>query len=195
MKKSVIVLASLATLGVAVVLVDHLSRPDDNAISISDISTSTQQTEPHVQGLADLPRGEPRNITRGYNEYLNTDYKFSVFYPQDLQFDQRDEGKGAKSIIFEDANGEKGFQIFVVPYSDTTITTERFKDDEPSGVLQDPVNMLVDGVKATAFYGHVPDFGDTREVWFIRDGFLYEVATYKELEPWLSEIMSTWKFL
>ena len=26
-------------------------------------------------------------------------------------------------------------------------------------------------------------------------GFLYEVATYKELEPWLAEIMSTWKFL
>jgi hypothetical protein len=43
--------------------------------------------------------------------------------------------------------------------------------------------------------GNVPDIGDTREVWFIRGGFLYEVATYKELEPWLTEIMSTWKFL
>jgi hypothetical protein len=148
-----------------------------------------------VQGLADLPKGEPRNITRGYNEYLNTDYKFSLFYPQEMSFQQRDEGKGAKSVAFMDAEGTKGFQIFIVPYSDTTITTERFKMDEPSGVLQEPVNTLVDGVKATAFYGRNDVMGDTHEVWFIRGGFLYEVATYKELEPWLSEIMQTWKFL
>ena len=67
--------------------------------------------------------------------------------------------------------------------------------DEPSGVLQEPVNTQVDGVQATAFYGQNLQMGDTREVWFIRGGFLYEVATYKELEPWLAEIMSTWKFL
>jgi hypothetical protein len=193
MKRSAVVLVSLAALGVAIALVDRLSRPDLGATATLGIPTSTPQV--HVQGLADLPSGEPRKITRGYNEYLNTDYKFSAFYPQELQFNQRDEGMGAKSIVFEDAEGKKGFQIFVVPYSDTTITTKRFKMDAPSGVLLEPVNTLVDGVKATAFYGHVPDLGDTREVWFIRGGFLYEVATYKELEPWLSEIMSTWKFL
>ena len=189
MKAFLIVLGSLAILGVAVALIGRLSRPDLNTAATIGITTTA-----HVQGLADLPKGEPRNITRGYNEYLNTDYKFSVFYPQDFQFDQRDEGNGAKSIAFEDAEGKKGFQIFVVPYSET-ITTERFKQDEPSGVLQEPVNTLVDGVQATAFYGQVPDLGDTREIWFIRGGFLYEVATYKELEPWLAEIMSTWKFL
>lgn len=193
MKTFLITLGSLLILSAAAVLLDRLSRPDLSATATLGLSNSTAQV--HVQGLVDLPKGEPRNITRGYNEYLNTDYKFSVFYPQDLQFNQRDEGKGAKSMVFEDANGEKGFQIFVVPYSDTTITTERFKQDEPSGVLREPVNFTVDGVKATAFYGHIPDLGDTREIWFIRGGFLYEVATYKELEPWLADIMATWKFL
>jgi hypothetical protein len=33
--------------------------------------------------------------------------------------------------------------------------------------------------------------GHTREVWFIRNHFLCETYTYKELEPWLNEIMST----
>ena len=37
--------------------------------------------------------------------------------------------------------------------------------------------------------------GDTREVWFINNGFLYEVATYKNLDAWLAELMSNWKFL
>jgi len=27
-------------------------------------------------------------------------------------------------------------------------------------------------------------------VWFIRDHFLYEITTYKELEPWLEQILS-----
>jgi hypothetical protein len=75
-----------------------------------------------------------------------------------------------------------------VPYSDTTITTERFKKNEPSGVLQETVRVLVDGVPATAFFGQDPIPGDTRE---------YGSSRWrpKELDAWLAEIMSTWKFL
>jgi hypothetical protein len=34
----------------------------------------------------------------------------------------------------------------------------------------------------------------SREIWFIHDGFLYEVTTYKELDSWLATIMQTWQF-
>jgi hypothetical protein len=37
--------------------------------------------------------------------------------------------------------------------------------------------------------------GDARELWFIRDGYLYEVTTYKPLDTWLADIMKTWQFL
>jgi hypothetical protein len=37
--------------------------------------------------------------------------------------------------------------------------------------------------------------GDIREVWFIRGGFIYEVATYNELDSWLAEILATWKVI
>jgi hypothetical protein len=36
--------------------------------------------------------------------------------------------------------------------------------------------------------------GDTREVWFIKGGFLYEVTTYKQLDTWLAQILQTWQF-
>ena len=39
------------------------------------------------------------------------------------------------------------------------------------------------------------EWGDTREVWFIHGGYLYEVTTYKELDIWLAGIMRTWKFI
>ncbi len=41
--------------------------------------------------------------------------------------------------------------------------------------------MTIDGVAATMFYGSNPIMGDTREIWFINAGFLYEVTIYKQL--------------
>jgi hypothetical protein len=32
------------------------------------------------------------------------------------------------------------------------------------------------------FFGSNSAMGDTREIWFIHGGFLYEVTTYKELD-------------
>ena len=58
-----------------------------------------------------------------------------------------------------------------------------------------PTDVIVDGAHATMFFGNNAIMGDTREVWFIRGGFLYEVTTYKELDTWLGGIMRTWKFI
>ena len=64
--------------------------------------------------------------------------------------------------------------------------------DEPSGVRNDQTETSVDGALALGFHGFD---GQTYEVWFIKCDFLYEVSTYKELEPGLNEIMSTWRFI
>jgi hypothetical protein len=64
-----------------------------------------------------------------------------------------------------------------------------------SGVPNDPTTISVDGVKALAFHGFDDGLGDTYEVWFIKDGFLYEVLTYKELERELNLILATWRFI
>jgi hypothetical protein len=45
------------------------------------------------------------------------------------------------------------------------------------------------------FYGNNAIMGDTREVWFIHSGLLYEVTTYKQLDSWLGQIMQTWTFI
>ena len=76
------------------------------------------------------------------------------------------------------------------------------QNSEPNGsVVWDraceiqPVNIIVDGTPATMFFGKNLIMGDTQEVWFIKNGFLYEVTTYKELDQWLAGIMKTWKFM
>src|SRR5215510_1221388 len=68
------------------------------------------------------------------------------------------------------------------------ITEERFMMDEPSGVRNDQTETSVDGALALAFHGFDAVMAQTYEVWFIKGDFLYEVSTYKELEPGLNEI-------
>jgi hypothetical protein len=53
---------------------------------------------------------------------------------------------------------------------------------------------VIDGASGIAFFGFDARVGQTREIWFIHNHFLYEVTTYKELDSWLNEIMSTWRF-
>ena len=85
--------------------------------------------------------------------------------------------------------------MYATPYRKAIIDVRRFRIDEPSGVIRDPKPLTVEGAAGTMFFGYNAIMGDTRELWFIKGGYLYEVTTYKELDDWLAGIMQTWKFL
>ncbi len=131
----------------------------------------------------------------GYLLYRNQQYHFSVYYPPNLQVHTYNEQEGAFTVALQDPTTNEGFEVYVTPYSGTQITQARFKLDEPSGVMDDPTNVVIDVVQATMFYGYNPIVGDTCEVWFIKGGLLYEVATFKALDAWLAQIMQTWQFI
>ncbi len=158
-------------------------------------SNTSPLIDPEGSALEGIgPIGAPVPIG---NEMMNytSKFGFSFEYPSELgQVSDRDEGGGAHTVVFESASGEKGFQIYVQPYQGTTISQSKFREDNPSGVMNEPLEVLIGGVRATIFYGNVEGFGETREVWFIHNGYLYEIVTYKELDTWLAEILKTWKF-
>jgi len=135
-------------------------------------------------------------IPAGDKQYENVAYHFSLDFPGDLTWHEYHENGGALTVTFhkeDDSNG--GFQIYITPYTDTQVTAARFRLDEPSGVKLSPTAVVIDGTPASMFFSTNAIMGDTREVWFIKNGFLYEVTTYKELDSWLAGIMQTWKFL
>jgi hypothetical protein len=101
----------------------------------------------------------------------------------------------ALTVEFQKEAGDPGFQIYVAPITGNRITEERFRMDEPSGVRRDDKEASVDGAPGIAFHGFDPRIGQTYEVWFIKDNLLYEVVTYKQLEAWLNDILSAWRFL
>lgn len=136
-----------------------------------------------------------RDIPAGTKEYRSDIFHFAVLYPQELSVSEHAEGAGAATITFQNIEKGQGFQIFIVPYTGAQVSEERFKRDEPSGVRVDAKDIKIDGATASAFNSTDALLGETREVWFIRNGYLYEVTTVKLLQPLLEQIMTTWKFI
>lgn len=139
-------------------------------------------------------RLSPPVVPEGHKEYRSADYHFYVYYPGDIPPQESRDPGFAMTVEFQKEDGDPGFQIYAAPINGTTITEDRFLRDEPSGVRKDTKDVSVDGAAAVAFHGFDPRIGQTYEVWFIKDGLLYEVATYRQLEPWLDQILSTWRF-
>jgi len=141
------------------------------------------------------PLRPARTPPPGFKEYRNEFYKFQVFYPDSLTVTEYKEKGSAITLTFQNADRSQGFQAFIAPFGGTTITETRIKTDEPSGVVIDLAEATIDGQKGITFFGHNDEMGDTREVWFIARGFLYEITTYKALDSWLRNIMGSWQFL
>ncbi len=130
----------------------------------------------------------------GWRMYRTNLFRFDVQYPEDVFIREWSEGN-TTTITFEDATAEKGFQIFIVPYEGETVDAQRFKMDIPTGIMREEHEIMLDGTRALAFFSENLVLGETREVWFLKNGFLYEITAQKGLDNWLAEILSTWKFL
>jgi hypothetical protein len=177
------------------------TQSPQNPMTQIPVSTSTPDaaSSANVTFSTDAPLSQSTPVTQeaapGMRLYKNTAFHLSLTYPDTLQATEYQEQGGALTVTFQNTDNSQAFEIYVTPYSGTQITQSRFSDDEPSGTFLEPTNIVVDGTQATMFYGHNAIMGDTREVWFIHGGFLYEVATYKALDTWLAGIMQTWKFV
>lgn len=154
---------------------------------------SRAEQAPTLGNTPGTPDTTARVIPEGWREYRNEQYRFSLAAPAGLTVKEFPKD-GALTVTFEDVESATGFQIFVLPYAEEKITTERFVSDVPSGVLEGEEKRFVDSAEAVQFWSKDAALGETREVWFIKDGYLYEVTTFKHLDPWLQDILSTWRF-
>jgi hypothetical protein len=159
-------------------------------VSLATASTSSPQATTDVSKVPPL-----QNIPTGYKEYRNKQFGFSVYYPQEIPAREFVDRGPELTVAFSEGDGEPGFQIYVAPIDGTTITNERFLRDASSGIRKEQHDIQIAGVSGTTFVGFDARMGQTREIWFIHNHFLFEVLTYKELDGWLSDIMNTWRFI
>lgn len=139
---------------------------------------------------------QPTPPPAGFVEY-QSGRGVAFYYPEGATVKEIDEGAGAYSLIIEDLKNERGFQVYVIPYREQKITDERFYADVPSGVRTDvaPRTVGLDKIEAVTFVSSDLHLGETREVWFIHAGRLYEVTTFKNVGPWFETTLASWRFI
>ena len=98
------------------------------------------------------------------------------------------------TVIFENVEKGEGFQIFIIPYNESQVSEERFRQDIPSGIRKGLTDVTIDNAVGAAFYSEHEILGETREFWFIKNGWLYEITAPKSLDAWLSKIVATLEF-
>lgn len=195
MKRAILYIGIVALLALAstayVLFSQKKSAPTPAAVTgvfsgFVDDSTSTVALTPATT----TPKQPPANA----KEYTNAAYRFSLYYPDDLAVAEHSISGNSMVITFQDAANQQGFEIFVTPYDQPKITQQRFTMDEPSGVMNDPQNITVDGAPATEFLSTNDAMGASREIWFLHSGYLYEVTAPQALDSWLLQIMGTFTF-
>ena len=117
--------------------------------------------------------------------YQNQQFNFSLNYPADMAVSETNGGGGGgETIYFVDATSGKQFQIMVIPYSTVNLAGGVPMPDS-SASASDQGDTLSD-VNV--------DVDDIAEIWFTKNGVMYNVSCFKDNEPWLLSLLQTWRF-
>ena len=123
-------------------------------------------------------------------------YGFSFQYPPDFNITEVDENNGGNTILAEGTN-KKSFQIFIAPFDEQgSITPERIKKDLPGVAIENPQNVLIAGKTITAllFFGKGENLTRTREIWFVKNGNLYQVTAYDNMDSVVGPLLESLRF-
>lgn len=130
----------------------------------------------------------PQNLSR----YTDKKYNFSFDYPAFVTVGSFKEGVG-DMILIQTKDNKASAQIFIIPFDEpVAISKERILKDLPNMVIKDERNGAVGGHPAIAFLGKHETLGDTYEIWFTRDGNLYQIITKVSTFQFLINIIKTW---
>jgi hypothetical protein len=140
-----------------------------------------------------------KKVSDSLNTYYHKKYNFSFDYPSTFKTSNFIEGDG-EQIQFQSDSGD-WFQIYVTPWDEADIITpERIKKDLPSIVIKEPQQVIIgpkqkDGIGPHALIFYSKDgFTETREIWFVENGYLFQITTYKRLDSVIGSILSTLVF-
>lgn len=139
---------------------------------------------------------EPSKEDEKNNLYTDSQYGFSFQYPKSFTATKFKEGEDGDTILVQQKDGKNGFQIFISWFDEEgPMTKERILQDLPDMKITNAENrVLKNGIPAFLFFSEEASLGETREIWFIKDGYLYQITATKEIDSLVAQIVATWKF-
>lgn len=150
---------------------------------------------PEVRRHADTEEATPTTAL-----YLHSDTSFEFTFPSDLKFSNLVGGEDqatTETVLFSSLEKNKGFQIFIAPYSSTApLTIESIAANNKTMQIFDPGQVTINGEPGVIFLaGEKGSTATTREVWFTHQGKIYQISTYPDFEKTVLMILPTWKWL
>jgi hypothetical protein len=143
--------------------------------------------------------GETSTVKNSLSQtYTDGSYDFSFRYPDGFTASSFPEGETGYVVLVQKSGGRESFQIFISDFDESdSITPDRIKKDIPGFVIESPAEATIGEKKdihALIFLGQNESLGKTREIWFVREGNLYQVTTYADMDNLIGPILETWKF-
>lgn len=143
-----------------------------------------------------------------YARYTNRQFLFSIEYPKELSVSIVTEENDAATIVFKEHDTTEkpprekiGFQIFITPFGEEEILTpDRITEDIPSARIENAKSIILnpdaaqeEEIQALLFSSEDSILGKTIEVWFTKNGYLYEVTAPEHMNELLPKILSSWR--
>ncbi|MBI2624580.1 hypothetical protein HYW67_03785 [Candidatus Parcubacteria bacterium] len=129
---------------------------------------------------------------------------FSFRYPAGFTVTALPPDDNGETVLMRNPNDQKQeFQIRISEFDEPfdpaqgkpgPITPERIRKDIPDMAIDTPQTVSVGGENALAFLSRDDSLGNTREVWFVSGGYLYQITAYAEMDDLLGKILQTWEF-
>ena len=140
--------------------------------------------------------GEAIEVPALSEKYQNDRYRFSLYYPFGFQVGEFKETDDYTTIVIQNIEKRLGIQIYISsPEENIILSKSRIEQDIPDMTVEDPQPLQIgNSDNGIAFLSKNPSFGESREVWFMFKGNLYQVSTYISLDPLLQAILNTWEF-
>ena len=189
MKKIVSIVIVIAVIGTAVLV---FTKQHGNSKGADSSTSPVIKSEATKENIAEISQ------YKYTQRYADTSNHFSFNYPADFTITNLPADNGATAILVQSIPKHVGVQILVTPYTDTEVdmTADIIHASIPDIEIHDsqPVNVRPTR-KGLAFISDNKSFGgQSREVWFIFGGNLYQISTYLELDDFLKGIFATWQF-
>lgn len=130
-------------------------------------------------------------------KYLDLDrYGFAFLVPVNIEVSSTKMGNASEVLLFTDNVTKEWFQLFITPYGGDSISKESVAKDTGATEVRDTGEVLIgeDQVRAAMFWHEHGQLGEMREIWFIQNGFLYEVTAPKIQDEELARILGTVHF-
>lgn len=140
----------------------------------------------------------PQGLAPTLETFTDEIGRFSFQYPKEFLVTTQSMGDFGDAILVRDPQSKLEIQIAIFAFDeDEALIRERILLDLPDMIIEKEQNVLIGekkDISALLFSSSDPDVGNTKEVWFARAGFLYQVSTLAENEVALGTFLEKWYF-